>query len=150
VLSFTGTYRFNWWDKDDESLRQTLTGGRSRVKGFVEAEVGYWKESELSPELSPFESDLTVGVNAIAVYPTRHVDMFFGGGVGAHFLSESASVAAEESQGNQTKFGTNIQFGIDLNFTEPVAIFALGRYDILQGDILDFQSKILVGLRYKF
>lgn len=146
VLSVTGTYRFNWWDDEDESLRQTLTGGRSRIKGFVEAEVGYWKESDLRP----FDSDFTVGVNAIAVYPTRHVDIFFGGGVGAHFLSESASVEAEESQGNQTKFGTNIQFGVDLNFTEPVAIFALGRYDILQGDIFDFQSKIQVGLRYRF
>jgi hypothetical protein len=147
TMYVSGSFRFNWWDDEDEDLQRTLASrSRSRMKGFLEAEVGYWKESELTP----FESDLLIGINVIGVLPTRAVDLFFGGGVGMHFLRESASLEGEESVGNDQRFGANIQFGVDLNFSDPVGIFALGRYDILQGDTLDFQSKIQTGIRFRF
>ena len=46
--------------------------------------------------------------------------------------------------------GANMQFGVDLNFSETIAFFAIGRYDILTGDVYDFRTKILGGLRLKF
>jgi hypothetical protein len=146
-LSLAGNYRFNWWDEEGKDIEFTLRSrGRSRMKGFLEAEVGYWKDSELVP----FESDLLIGVNVIGVLPTRAVDFFFGGGVGVHFIGESEQQDEADAAQGGARFGTNIQFGVDMNLTDPLAFFALGRYDILQGDIVDFQAKILVGARFRF
>ena len=147
LTTFTGNFRFNWWDEDrDEDKVGRVLGSRNRMKGFLEAEVGYWKDSEITP----VESDLLIGINAIGVLPTRSADFFFGGGVGAHFLRASAIQDDEEPFEDSTKFGANIQFGVDLNFTQPVSFFAMGRYDLLLGDVVDFQSKILLGVRFRF
>jgi hypothetical protein len=147
LADFTGNFRFNWWDDDqDEDKVGRVLNSRNRMKGFLEAEVGYWKDSELTP----VESDLLVGINAIGVLPTRSVDFFFGGGVGAHFLRASAVQDDDEPFEDATKFGANVQFGVDLNFTEPVSVFVLGRYDLLIGDVVDYQSKILFGMRFRF
>jgi hypothetical protein len=149
LFYLTGNYRFNWWDDDEsESIESTLRSrGRSRMKGFLEAEIGYWKDSELIP----FDRDLLIGLNAIGVLPTRSVDFFFGGGAGVHFIGESEGLPEgyEPVEGG-AKFGANIQFGIDMNFTDPVALFVLGRYDLLQGEVINYQAKILVGARYRF
>jgi hypothetical protein len=116
------------------------------MKGFLEAEFGYWSDSELTP----VERDLLIGINAIGVLPTRSVDFFFGGGLGAHFLRASAGQDDDEPFEDSTKFGANVQFGVDLNFTQPVSFFALGRYDLLVGGVVDYQPKILFGGRFRF
>jgi hypothetical protein len=147
LFYLTGNYRFNWWDDESGDIESTLRSrGRSRMKGFLEAEVGYWKNSELLP----YESDLLIGMNIIGVLPTRAVDFFFGGGAGVHFIGVSQSLVDNEFFDGGARFGANIQFGVDMNFTEPVAFFALGRYDLLEGDTVDFQAKILVGARFRF
>ena len=112
------------------------------MKGFLEAEIGYWEDSSSTE----FESDLLVGINALALVPGRTVDLVFGVGFGAHFLSRPSESAASD----ETRFGANLQFGIDLNISEPVSWFALGRYDILSGDTFDYQAKILGGIRFEF
>jgi hypothetical protein len=143
----TGNYRFNWWDDESEDIESTIRSrGRSRMKGFLEAEIGYWKDSELVP----YESDLLLGVNIIGVLPTRAVDLFFGGGVGVHFIGESDLLAEGESVEGGARIGANIQFGVDMNVTDPVSVFALGRYDLLEGEIVDYQAKILIGARFRF
>jgi hypothetical protein len=116
------------------------------MKGFLEAEVGYWRDSELRP----YDSDLLIGMNIIGVLPTRAVDFFFGGGAGVHFIGVSPALEDNEFFDGGARFGANIQFGVEMNFTDPVAFFALGRYDLLQGEIVDFQAKILVGGRFRF
>jgi len=141
VTYFTGSARFNFWGNEDERSRRRRP---SRLKGFLEAEIGYFNDEELKP----FESDLLVGLNAIANVHTGTVDVFFGGGFGYHFFRSPASETAEEIDDGAV--GANMQFGVDLNFSRTVAIFALGRYDILTGDVFDFQTKILGGLRLKF
>ena len=141
VTYFTGSLRFNFWENEDNRSRRQRP---SRLKGFLEAEVGYFKDDELKP----FESDLLIGLNAIANVHTGTVDVFFGGGFGYHFFG--SPVSTEIPDGDDGAVGANMQFGVDLNFSETVAFFALGRYDILTGDIFDFQTKILGGLRLKF
>ena len=48
-------------------------------------------------------------------------------------------------------FLPSVSLGLQgLQSTDPVAVFALGRYDILEGEIVDFQAKILVGARFRF
>lgn len=141
VTYFTGNVRFNFWENEDQQSRRRRP---SRLKGFLEAEIGYFKDEELSP----FESDLLVGLNAIANVHTGTVDIFFGGGFGYHFFG--SPVSPESPDNDDGAVGANMQFGVDLNFSDTVAFFALGRYDILTGDVLDFQTKILGGLRLKF
>ena len=147
LTDFTGSFRFNWWDdrEEEENIGRFLRS-RNRMKGFLEAEFGYWSDSALTP----VERDLLIGINAIGVLPTRSVDFFFGGGLGAHFLRASAVQDEDEPFEDSTKFGANVQFGVDLNFTQPVSFFALGRYDLLVGDVVDYQSKILFGGRFRF
>ena len=147
IFYLTGNYRFNWWDDESEDIGTTLRSrGRSRMKSFLEAEVGYWKDSELVP----YESELLIGLNIVGVLPTRSVDFFFGGGAGVHFIGESDLMEEDEMLAGGARFGANIQFGVEMNFTDPVGFFALGRYDLLQGDIVDFQAKIIIGTRFRF
>lgn len=139
VSYLTGNLRFNFWQHDQDDNRRARRP--SRIKGFLEAEVGYWSDSELRP----FTRDLVLGINALAVASAGSADVFFGAGFGGHFLHD-ATGASEDT----TKLGANLQFGIDLNFTSQMAFFGLGRYDILSGDVYDLQTKILGGVRVKF
>ncbi len=143
----TGNFRFGPWNDDDDTsddeVLSTFRGSnQKRMKGFLEAEIGYWKDS--TP--GEFESDLLIGVNALALVPSRAVDVVFGVGFGVHFLG-----APDESvTSRETRLGANLQFGVDLNISEGVSYFALGRYDLLSGDTFDYQAKILGGFRYRF
>ena len=129
LFYLTGNYRFNFWDEETEDIDTIIRSrGRSRMKSFLEAEIGYWNDSELIP----YKSDLNIGVNVIGVLPTRAVDVFFGGGVGVHFIGASDLLPETESIGSETRFGANVQFGADMNLSDSLAIFALGRYDLLQ------------------
>lgn len=144
VTYFTGNVRFNFWDDDDDRR----PGQRpSRLKGYLEAEIGYWSDDSLRP----FRRDLLVGLNAIGNGHAGTVDVFFGGGFGYHFFGSPVALdAAEEAITDDGAVGANMQFGVDMNFSEALAVFAVGRYDILVGDTYDFQTKILGGLRVKF
>lgn len=144
VTYFTGNYRFNFWsDEDDER--------RGRLKGYLEAEVGYWSDDQLKP----FRRDLLVGLNAIAVVPAGSADVFFGAGFGWHAFGDRIEIDQLDNVENVTEpdksaFGANMQFGVDINFSDNLALFGLGRYEILSGNVYDFQTKIIGGLRVKF
>lgn len=142
VTYFTGNVRFNFWDNDETETRRERP---SRLKGYLEAELGYWSDDGLTP----FRRDLLLGLNAIANVHTGTVDVFFGGGFGYHFFGDPVT-ESEDILTDDGAVGANMQFGVDLNFSENIAFFAIGRYDILAGDIYDFQTKILGGLRVKF
>ena len=144
VTYFTGSVRFNFWENDENrNLRQRP----SRLRGYLEAELGYWNDEDLTP----FQRDLLVGLNVIGNTHTGTVDVFFGGGFGYHFFGSPLSPDnTDEIVTDDGAVGANMQFGVDLNFSETVAFFVIGRYDILTGDIYDFQTKILGGLRLKF
>ena len=142
VTYFTGNVRFNFWEDEEAEARRQRP---SRLKGYLEAEVGYWSDEDLTP----FERDLLLGLNAIANVHAGTVDVFFGGGFGYHFFGSPVS-DTEDVATDDGAVGANMQFGVDLNFSETVGFFAIGRYDILAGDTYDFQTKILGGLRFKF
>ena len=144
VTYFTGNFRFNFWsDERDEK--------RGRLKGYLEAELGYWSDDQLSP----FRRDLLLGLNAIAVVPAGSADVFFGAGFGWHAFGDRIEIEDVDNLDDVTEpdksaFGANMQFGVDINFTDNFALFGLGRYDILSGNVYDFQTKIIGGLRVKF
>ena len=53
-------------------------------------------------------------MNLIGVVPLGSVDSFFGVGAGVHSLDASLLANSSGKTGNQTKFGANAQFGLDL------------------------------------
>jgi hypothetical protein len=125
-------------------------GASEGIRGFLEPEIAYWSRSANDP--GEFDqSDLLVGINLIGVVPTRNADFFFGAGFGLHFtdsdfLNQSGLLDSE----SDSRLGGNIQFGVDINMTESVAVFGLGRVDILQDRPNDRQTKVQLGLRFKF
>lgn len=144
VTHFVANLRFNFWDdSDDGDFGPRMR--RSALKAYLEGEVSYWKDSELSP----FESDLFIGLNGIATMPTGPAEVFFGAGFGYHFFGGPSSLDAANPASDR-EIGGNLQFGIDINFTDNVALFGSGRYDILLGGVFDFQTKITGGVRLKF
>ena len=126
-------------------------GGQSDgIRGYLEPEIGYWSRTADDPgEVD--EEDLYVGLNLIGVVPTRNADFFFGAGFGLHFtdtqLLDDTGVLTDESE---SRLGGNVQFGVDINMTDSFALYGLGRLDLLEDRPNDRQSKVQVGLRFKF
>ena len=145
VTYFNANFRFNTWgDEDRDRLSRE---GRGGLKGYLEAEVGYWNDSRIRP----FDSDLLIGLNAVVAYPTGSAEVFFGAGFGYHFFNSSLSLEeGVELETSDRGLGGNLQFGVDLNFSDAVSLFGLGRYDILRDDVFGVQAKIGAGLRFKF
>ena len=143
VSHFLANFRFNFWDDDGGDFGRS-NARRSSLKAYLEAEVGYWSDSELRP----FESDLLIGINGIAALPAGPAEVFFGAGFGYHFFG--GGDPGEALAGEDREIGGNLQFGVDINFTRNLALFGSGRYDILLGNVYDFQTKITGGVRLKF
>jgi len=115
-------------------------------RAYVEPEVGYWKHTF---EDGTKEKDLLVGVNLIGVVPTRAFDLFLGAGFGAHFFDsdvfENGALVSEKT----TRFGANIQFGVEAQLADNVGIFGEGRVDLVDRTPSQ-QSKVWAGLRFRF
>lgn len=140
------------YEKGERRQRSSRSGDnrdeRAAILAFVEPEIGYWEQDQDFGS----DSDFLVGVNAIGVVPGRRVDYFFGVGLGVHFLDVAINDAtsAVRSSESETAFGGNFQVGLDINFTDSVAVFGAGRFDVLEGADDNFQAKVYVGLRFNF
>ena len=107
VTYFTGNVRFNFWGNEDDG-RSSTSARPSRLKGFLEAEVGYWNDEELAP----FQRDLLLGLNAIANVHAGTVDVFFGGGFGYHWFGSPVALSElDEAPTDDGAVGANMQFG---------------------------------------
>jgi hypothetical protein len=136
--------RFNGRDGDDR--RSTSDEG---IIGYLEPEVGYWKPSSGHPGKG---SDLLLGINLVGVIPLGAVDTFLGVGAGVHQIDTTllTSNPPAGASGNESKFGANAQFGIDLYITRKLSAFGVGRFDLVQGSEDRIQSKVYLGLRGRF
>jgi opacity protein-like surface antigen len=118
-------------------------GRRGRV--YLEPEVGYWKHSEQGLE----DKDLLAGMNLVGVVPTRAFELFLGVGFGAHFRDHDVVGAGVVSTQSRTRFGANVQFGVEADISEDVGIFGAGRVDLVE-ETPSQQSKVWGGLRFRF
>ncbi len=89
-------------------------------------------------------------MNLIGVIPLGAVDSFFGVGAGVHSVDATLLENSSGKTGNQTKFGANAQFGIDLYINRKLSAFGTGRFDLVQGAADEVQSKVYLGLRARF
>lgn len=122
--------------------------GDQGITGYLEPEVGYWTSSDNNGLGKG--SDLLLGLNLIGVIPLGAVDSFFGVGAGVHSVDASLLANSSGKTGNETKFGANAQFGIDLYINRKLSAFGTGRFDLVQGAADQVQSKVYLGLRARF
>jgi hypothetical protein len=118
-------------------------GRHGRV--YVEPEVGYWKRTTDGVD----EKDVLVGVNLVGVVPTRVFDLFIGAGFGAHFLDLAVFENGAAVSQSATRFGANIQFGVEADLARNLGIFGQGRIDLVDKNPSQ-QSKVWGGLRFRF
>jgi hypothetical protein len=118
-------------------------GRRGRV--YVEPEVGYWKHSEQGLE----DKDLLAGLNLVGVVPTRAFELFLGVGFGAHFRDHDILEGGVVTTQSHTRFGANVQFGVEADISKDVGIFGAGRVDLVE-ETPSQQSKVWGGLRARF
>lgn len=116
--------------------------GPEGVDAYIEPEVGYWEDSDLSA------ADTHFGLNLIGVVPFGNVDSFFG--VGAALHSIDAELLQDVGDGSATKLGVNSQFGLDLYLSDSWSLFGTGRFDLVQDTESDLQSKVYLGIRGRF
>jgi opacity protein-like surface antigen len=119
-------------------------GRHGRV--YVEPEVGYWSRTS-SAGLK--DKDVLVGANLVGVVPTRVFDLFLGAGFGAHFLDLGVLQKGVVGTQSSTRFGANIQFGVEADVAHNVGLFGQGRVDLLDKNPSQ-QSKVWAGLRVRF
>ncbi len=125
-------------------------GSNDGIRGYLEPEIGYWSRNANNPgEVD--EDDLYFGLNLIGVVPTHNADFFFGAGFGVHSTDTQVfnDVGILKNQ-SDSRLGGNVQFGVDINMGDNWALFGLGRLDLLEDRPNDRQSKVQVGIRFKF
>lgn len=119
-------------------------GRHGRV--YVAPEVGYWKSTTAGGEST---KDILAGVSLVGVVPTRAFDLFIGAGFDAHFLDFDVLQRGVLVHSSATRFGGNLQFGVEADLAKNVGIFGEGRVDILDKRPSQ-QSKVSAGLRFRF
>jgi len=127
------------------------------ISAFIEPEVGYWEDDEKSGAVRTQQSDLLLGVNIVGAFEMSRVEYFIGAGIGIHFLGAELDIGAVSIDEDTEALGVNVHFGVDIELTETVALFGVGRFDIVDDDrdetvvvTDDVQSKGYVGLRLRF
>ena len=121
---------------------------RGSMRGYLEPEVQYYESDFSVDALSVTSDDLLVGLNIVGVVPFGAVDTFFGGGPALHFLDTSSELTGLDDSSEE--FGLNIHVGVDVHVSESIALTVAGRLDLLEDAIDEEQTKILLGLRFKF
>ncbi|MDH3404058.1 MAG: sulfur carrier protein ThiS [Acidobacteriota bacterium] len=129
-------------------------GSRPGLRGYLEPEIGYWQ--------SDTASDTLLGINIIGSFPFNALDFFVGAGAGIHMLETDAVVVdgdLVQAASDDTAFGVNAQFGVDVHLTETVTVFGTGRFDIIDSADKDqpgrgfsdsLEAKVYLGLRFRF
>jgi hypothetical protein len=115
----------------------TPRGGFQR---YLEPELGYWD--------GDVGGDTLLGVNIIGGMPFNAVEFFLGGGIGVHFLDQDFDIPGVDS-GSDNALGVNAQFGVDVSVSENVAVFGVGRFDLVDDDRDELEGKAYVGLRFR-
>ncbi len=113
---------------------------RTGFRGYLEPELGYWD--------GDFASDMVVGVNVIGGMPFNAVEFFVGGGIGMHFLDTDFALPSGDTSDNS--LGLNAQFGVDVSASESLSFFALSRFDLIDDERDQLETKVAVGLRFHF
>ena len=135
-----------------------VTGG-IRIKAgpvAIEPEVGYWKKSEGVEDLVRISlSDLSFGANLVfAPDLTGKVGVYFGAGAALHRLKLTGTLIGISESASENKFGAQGFAGIDFKLSDPVWLFATGRYDYVtkvKGLDLSLSGfKVYGGLRINF
>lgn len=138
------------WEGDHYRGSPPRGGSSAGIRGYIEPEVAYWSGGGDNEDIE----DLLAGVNLVGVVPTRGADYFLGVGFGVHFFD--AELRREVGGVNtvivddDTHLGGNLQVGVDVNVGDNAALFGTGRVDILEGEIAERQTKVFVGVRFKF
>lgn len=150
---FTANFRFRIVGPEADG-----GGSAEGMKGFLEVEAAAWDEDD--DILDSDIEDFLIGLNLLGVVPFRYVDFFFGGGLGVHFLDVTfRDNDFGDLDDSEDVFGVNFQTGIDVHVSNRLAIFVLARLDLLEDGPTarqdfelfdDNQSKIVLGLRFKF
>lgn len=126
----------------------TLDSGRppEGLKAYLEGEVGYWKQKTATTE----DKDLLLGANLVGAVPTRSADIYIGVGFGAHFTEATLIRNGNRSSVSKTRFGGNLQFGVEVRVSERFGLFGVGRVDFVSGERNRQQAKVSGGVRYRF
>lgn len=126
---------------------------RGSVFGFVEPEVGYRTRSTSSALGSLDVKDTLVGVNVGGAVRLRVFEYFVAGGVGYHFVDRDVLQGGTIRSRSEGNIGVNTQFGADVRFSETMALFIVGRFDLVQESERnralneEQQTKVYLGLR---
>ena len=91
-----------------------------------------------------------MGANLVGAVPTRAADIYIGVGFGAHFTDATLIKSASRSTVSKTRFGANLQFGVEVRVSERFGLFGVGRVDYVSGARNRQQSKVSGGVRYRF
>jgi outer membrane autotransporter protein len=110
--------------------------------------VEYWSVGQ---DVGPYNADikdLSFGADVNFDFPLQdsRFTPYAGGGLGMHFLSASSNVPNVPDQ-DHTKFGFNLQGGIQSDVMPNLAIFGELRYNFVSDAN---QLKILGGFTYRF
>ena len=127
-----------------EPEQEADQGRQGRV--YVAPEVGYWKSTSSVGEK---QQDFLAGVSLVGVVPTKAFDLYLGAGFDAHFLEFDLLESGTLVHSSATRWGGNIQFGVEADIAKNVGIFGEGRLDILDKTPSQ-QSKVTAGLRFRF
>lgn len=113
---------------------------KTGFRGYVEPELGYWE--------GDFATDMVVGVNVIGGLPYRAAEFFIGGGVGMHFLDTDFALPSGKT--SDDSLGVNAQLGVDVKAGDSISFFALSRFDLIDEERDELETKLAVGLRFHF
>ncbi len=138
-------------DNVDQYLTVNLRipfGGRNAKSGSGSAGFGGYLEPELAYWDDDFSSDLLVGINIVGAMQFNAVEFFTGGGIGLHFLDSNVAVPGGDD--SDEALGINAHFGVDVSVSESVSLFGMGRFDLVDDDRNEIETKAAVGLRFRF
>lgn len=119
------------------------------MRGYLEPELQYIETDFDVDDIDISGEDLIVGLNIVGVVPFGAVDTFFGGGPTYHFQELDSEIPAINELSNDS-FGLNIQSGVDVHVGERIALTVGIRLDLLDDAIDEEQTKIFLGMRFKF
>jgi hypothetical protein len=134
---FSVSARIPFGDRD-----ANFGSARGGFQGYLEPEIGYWDGDQ--------GSDTMLGLNIIGGMPYNAVEFFLGGGIGVHFIDVEFDDLDSFDSDSDTALGVNAQFGVDVSMSKNVSFFGVGRFDLVDDDRDELESKASVGIRFRF
>ncbi|MBN2370285.1 MAG: outer membrane beta-barrel protein [Vicinamibacteria bacterium] len=100
-----------------------------------EPEAGWYRHKEGDASTNAFN----FGGSALIIVPSEQVDLFGGGGAGAHMFRLSYGGSSETT----TKFGFHFLGGVDLKVADSMSLFGAIRYEIIDYEGFGFEDDTL-------